>query len=419
MSRPVKFTVKKTSKSWCVNIPAKYSLTGKRERHFFKTKEQALAEQNKMRNNAKVFGETASAITPSLSEQATKAAELLAPYGITLIEAASRIAAIEKELAASVTIEHALDAFIAEKSKLSEKQQQAIKHISNHLRADFAGRSIAGITCDEIEAHLKTRTSGASAYAAKLRIMITLWRWCAVPKRGWCNGDLFKHAERQEVVTEEIGVLNATETRTLLTAAENHFPDMVALTAIAIFTGMRQAEIERLQPCDITSEGITVPKISAKTNKRRFIQMPEPLADWLTRYPITSELIPANYERKDKALRRIAGWKVWSDLYENKGLGDAEPPEDAPAWPQNALRHTAASLNVALGKPIETLIFEHGHAGGLQMLRQHYVGKITKADALKIWAMRPMVTAKSNEKPKNTAKKKTQKNSEKGTIKIA
>jgi hypothetical protein len=55
---------------------------------------------------------------------------------------------------------------------------------------------------------------------------------------------------------------------------------------------------------------------------------------------------------------------------------------------------------VALGKPIETLVFEHGHAGGLQMLRTHYVGKITKADALKIWAMRPQTKTK---KGKQTA----------------
>ena len=99
---------------------------------------------------------------------------------------------------------------------------------------------------------------------------------------------------------------------------------------------------------------------------------------------------PANYDRKDKALRRLSGWKVWSDLVADKGLGDAEPPEDAPPWPQNALRHTAASLNVTLGKPVEMLVFEHGHTGSLEMLKIHYVGKMTKKDAIQIWALRPL-----------------------------
>jgi len=117
--------------------------------------------------------------------------------------------------------------------------------------------------------------------------------------------------------------------------------------------------------------------------------MTEPLAAWLKCYPVTEDFIPNNFERKDKAVRRAAGWRVWSDLFENRGLGHADPPESAPQWPQNAIRHTAASMHVALGKPIEMLVFEHGHAGGLQMLREHYVGKLLKAEAIKIWALRP------------------------------
>ena len=132
--------------SWRVNVPAKFSMSGVRERHHFRTREAALAEQKRLQEKKKIFGETASAITPTLSDQATKAAEVLAPYGITILEAALRIAALEKELAASITIEAALDAFMAAKADKSEKQQQAIRHLARHLRTDFAGRLIASIT---------------------------------------------------------------------------------------------------------------------------------------------------------------------------------------------------------------------------------------------------------------------------------
>ena len=49
----------------------------------------------------------------------------------------------------------------------------------------------------------------------------------------------------------------------------------------------------------------------------------------------------------------------------------------------------AASLLVPLGKPLETLIFEHGHTGGVEMLRRHYIGAMPKAEALIIWAIGP------------------------------
>ena len=102
--------------------------------------------------------------------------------------------------------------------------------------------------------------------------------------------------------------------------------------------------------------------------------------------------IPSDWTRKEKAVRRLAGFRVWSDLVPRLALKqpmDATPDAKLPAWPPNALRHTAATVSVALGKPLEQLIFEHGHAGGLEMLRRHYVGMMPKADALKIWSIGP------------------------------
>ena len=84
-------------------------------------------------------------------------------------------------------------------------------------------------------------------------------------------------------------------------------------------------------------------------------------------------------------MRRLAGCKVWSDLVATMELSPAltaEPPDDALELPQNALRHTAASVALALGKPLESLIFEHGHSGGTEMLRKHYIGRMPKKEAL-------------------------------------
>jgi hypothetical protein len=60
-----------------------------------------------------------------------------------------------------------------------------------------------------------------------------------------------------------------------------------------------------------------------------------------------------------------------------------------PTWPHNALRHTHASVHVALGKSIESLTFEFGHSGGTQVLKSHYVGVMPKAEAAKIMKIRP------------------------------
>lgn len=169
--------------------------------------------------------------------------------------------------------------------------------------------------------------------------------------------------------------------------AENHYPECVPAFAISLFTGMRNVELERLDPANVTTEGITLLIDSTKTNKRRFIEMPAVLAAWLRAYPIRETVLPANWFRKEKAVRQKAGWNVWCAL-----LDPPAAPKEYPEWPDNALRHTHASVMVALGKPLESLTFEFGHSGGASVLKSHYVGVMTKAEAIAIWSIGPKGT---------------------------
>ncbi len=74
-------------------------------------------------------------------------------------------------------------------------------------------------------------------------------------------------------------------------------------------------------------------------------------------------VLPANWSRKEKAVRRLAGWRVWSDLVTQLDLRpylEAKPPRDLPKWPDNALRHTHASVAIAIGQPLDKLMFSGG-----------------------------------------------------------
>lgn len=384
MAKPARFTPKNTPSGWCVNVPAKFSRSGKRERHFYKTRALADDASKKLRDERDEFGVQAKAIAPSLAEDATAAAALLVPLGIPLLEAVRRFVESENRARASATIEDAVTAFRASKEGSSDKQATAYRLRGEKLVAAFGKRMITSITGEELQTHLDATTGGAGAFNQNLRLVRAIWRWCAKPPRKWCDEEAVKHLESKESSSGEIGTLTAKEAAKLLQTAEKHYPDCVIPFAVALFTGMRQAELERLEPEDFTADGITIPAVNAKTKRRRFIHMPEPLAAWLKAYPVGDEVIPGNWQRKEKAVRRLAGWKVWCSL-----IDPAEPSDDLPEWPANALRHTAASVRVALGDPIERLVFEHGHAGGLSTLRKHYVGTTSKREALAIWSIGP------------------------------
>lgn len=46
-------------------------------------------------------------------------------------------------------------------------------------------------------------------------------------------------------------------------------------------------------------------------------------------------------------------------------------------------------MAVALKKPLPDLLFEHGHTGGEETLKKHYLGLMPPSEAKKIWALAP------------------------------
>ena len=376
--------VKQTEDGWKVEVPASLSVNGKRERVFFPTRSKAKEYAADLRTKLADHGRQLPALSPAIVEETAKALEILKPFGISLIEAARTAAEIAEAKTSSVSIEFALESFMRGKENKSESQQRAYRHLREALERDFAGRVLSTINAGELLGHVEGNTGTPSSFNRRSETLRAFWRWSAKPPRNWCDAKVVDVLERQETRRSATEVLSAEQCLTLLQTVETHYPDCAPAFAISLFTGIRRAELERLDPSEVTHEGITVPAGSAKTGRRRFIEMPVPLAAWLQAYPISDTVLPANWTRKEKAVRRLAGWKVWCDL-----VAPPEPPDDLPDWPDNALRHTHASVMVAMGKPLENLTFEFGHSGGAAVLKSHYVGVMSKAEAAKIWSIGP------------------------------
>lgn len=351
---------------------------------FFTTRDKAKKYAADLKERVSRHGSNSSNIRPSLADDATLAVEMLRPFGVSLLEAVKRIVEIEKAKAASKEVSEALTQFLLTKEEKSDWQRRSYEQMQAAFLLEFKGRMLSTITPAELVAHVENSTGTNSTFNSRATSIKTFWRWCSKLPRNWCDPKTIEVLEKREIAKSSIGILSAKEAQTLMQTAEEHYPECVPAFAISLFTGMRNSELERLEPGDITDEGITLKIESTKTRKRRFISMPPVLAAWLHAYPIAETVLPANWFRKEKGVRRKAGWNVWCDLFD-----PPKAPEDFPDWPDNALRHTHASVMVALGKPLESLTFEFGHSGGAAVLKSHYVGAITKAEAEKIWTLGP------------------------------
>lgn len=390
MPRRPQFKHRKTpTGAWVINVPASITATGKREQHFFKTRDLAQAHGARLREKFFEDGAKSNAITPTLAEAATQAEAILAPWRISLIEAAHIVAAIRERENASKTLSEAADLWIAACEGLRPKTVRNYKLTTDKLRAVLAARLLAGITAEELQAVVAPAGTTAAVAAERMRNTKAFWRWSA--GKGWCKAETFKGLELPKTSKEsgEIAILSTSEAEALLRTAEQYFPQAVASFALQLFAGIRVEELARLDAGSVTADGIELGASITKKGRRRHISPSPTLAAWLAKYPF--EPCP-NWRETSAACRRLAGWDVVSAILNERvkvKTLKSLPASTLGRWPQNALRHSHASYAVASGVPLESLLFEFGHTGNADVLRAHYVGKASKKQALEFFAIMP------------------------------
>jgi site-specific recombinase XerD len=382
MSRQTKLAVTEDKKRgrFKVDVPASISESGKRERHWFKTITAAKAHALKLKKELKEVGQGATIIKPALAESAQRAAEILEPWGISLVEAARMVAEIRKTQSNSCFVSDATAAWLLACEALRPRTLGGYTQTAAKLKQSFGDSILATITAAQIQEAVCPMGSSGAAVEGHLRNAKAFWRWSA--KRGWCDADVFNGVEMPKGGrdSDEIQILTVEQAKKLLEVAAQHYPQSVPHYALQLFAGIRAEEVKRLDQEHVTAEGIELSAEVTKKGRRRHITPNETLAAWLKAYPFK----PCdNWREIDKACRRLTGWAVESRLLKE--------PEAATlgAWPQNALRHSHASYAVAFGVKLETLLFEFGHSGNQNLLRQHYVGRASKKDALSYYSIAP------------------------------
>jgi len=379
MARQTKFRPVKQGKAWVLNVPGKYAATGKRERHFYKTQASALLAAAKLKEDRELYGSNSQSITPGLAEMAVAAANLLEPWGTTLIEAARIVAAMRKRETASCPLDEAADAWLKACEGLRPKTVLNYRLTATILKNALGSRLLSTVTASDLQEALAPAGSRASAVASHLRIGKALWHFAA--KRAWCKAEVFAGVELPKGGTDtEIGFLTVAEAKALLDATIKHFPQAVPYYAIQLFAGVRVEEMRRLEAKDVSSEGIELGAEITKKGRRRHVTPSPTLKAWLEHYPFEAL---ANWPRIDRACRRAAGWDLAAEM-----LKDPPAPTRG-KWPQNGLRHAHASYAVASGVSIDALEFEFGHVEGGKMLKQHYVGRVSKKEALAFFQLAP------------------------------
>lgn len=394
---------------WRIDVPASIAESGKRYKAWFKTREAARKYAATLAEEA----EPSPAIPTALAVEADKARTVLEPWNRDLVQAARELAAALEALgdcgsvldaakayrashearSASRLLGEAVALYLDARADLRDATRKSYEYTLEKTLATLHGQMMADIQTADLAAILDPK--GTTARAMHRRNIRAFWRWASTPPRKWATMEPVEALEAVRASSDaDIAILRPAEVKSLLLAAEAVSPAAAAAYAVAVFAGVRMAELGKLTWEAVGVDHIEIGKTVAKKHSRRLIPICPTLRAWLDATRGDAEdsapIVPANWTDVSKSVRRLAGWNVAARLLE-------DPPKPTRGeWPVNACRHTCASVQVGIGTPLEELTFKFGHSGGHDLLRRHYVSRLTKKDAVAILSIGPKGSKISN-----------------------
>ena len=335
---------------------------GKPVRLFFPTRAAAEAEIVRRRQALLKYGTAADSFTAQDRLDLAKAKEILAPYGKTVVEAATLTATYLQRAEKSCTVDELREEILKAKAQDGKKVRylQDLRSRLGRFCEDFGEIKVAVVTGPEIDDWLRALPLSPVSRNNFRTVLNALFNF-AVARRYRADNPIAEIV-KAKVETGEPEIFTVTEMRALLAAAA---PEIRPALAIGAFAGLRRAEIDRLEwsEIDLACGFIEVKSENAKNSQKRFVTILPNLAAWLTPYAGHAGRVRAPRE-KDLLLaaRKAAKFK---------------------SWPDNGLRHSFASYHVAHFQDSAAVAAQLGHPDAT-MLFNHY-RNVVRPDAAALW----------------------------------
>jgi integrase len=356
---------------YCVTWPK----IGKgRNRQFFKSKTEAETVLEQKLIEQENFGTAGLSFNERQRTEYLECAELLQPFNATIRDAVNfylpHLHASNRTCTVAELVDELLK--VKEADGASERYLSDLRSRLGQFAASFDDKPVAEITATEVDHWLRSLSDSETGkpLAATTRnnfrrVLIVAFNFAK--DRGYCVGNAAEKSAKAKVIESAVGILTVDQTARLLESAAS---ELVPYVAIGAFAGLRRAELERLdwREVDFESSLIEVTASKAKSTRRRFVRIQPNLARWLRPYAQPrGEVTPLKYRELLDTARESAGIEE---------------------WPNNALRHSFASYNLARFNDAATLALELGHTNS-NLVFQHYRQLVKPKDAKRYWEIIP------------------------------
>ena len=344
-----------------------------RGRKFFKTKAEADAERLRQITTLARHGREAIGLPPGELSAIIHARKELAKHGKTIDDAAAfYLDYLERIRRCSVTVSQLAAEVLDAKRKdgMSTTYIDDLKKRLARFCSDFGERKIAGITVEELDNWLRALPGSPKSranYRANVGVLFSY-----AERRRMIDSNPILHTARPKLPDNPPEIFSVDELAALLNAAAQRVPGVVPMLAIGAFSGLRDAEIKRLDWSEVDQKRghIEVKARKAKSARRRIVQMQTNLAAWLQPYAgMTGAVAAVNWRKKLDLVRKAA---------------------KLARWPKNGLRHSFASYRLGATHDAPRVASELGHTSP-KMLYSTYRELVLPEEAERYWKIEPTV----------------------------
>jgi len=357
--------IRRRGRNWQVDYG---KLNGRRVQRSFKTKElakgdinehavQALVRQKDIEEN----GICLQHLTRSQRIDVLEALDMLGG-GASLRHAASFYLELHAAPDVSPTVQEVFEENKQAKRKTNcrEWHLRTINYRIGKFAQRFGDTSISEITPGKIEQWLdkyksnRKKPIGCVSRNNFLAYLNAFFNFAV--KKGFAAGNPVERIDRTRLDRPEIAILTPDEVRRLLFAARDHVPELLPYLTIAVFAGVRPAEVQRLtwDRVNFDLKYIHIAGGTAKVRGERYVDMEDVLIEWLRGYRQKSgQICPQStygFTRLFNKVRDKAGLKQ--------------------SWKPDVLRHTYASYHVAKYERKDKTAMMMGNS--VKMLDRHY-----------------------------------------------
>jgi integrase len=312
---------------------------------------------------------------------AAECAELLAPSGKTILDAAHCLLAqlaVEHERSASPTIKQAAAEFIVvrqrdvEQGSFASRSLVELRHSMKHLVARLGDLRLIDLSVEQVTRHLDSLPK-CSLRTRKNRCLRLSAFFSFCQSNRWISSNPCAEI-KVKIPHHDVILLSLDQCEQLLrnAAASEHKKILVPYVSICLFAGLRPFECRHLDwgNVDLHAGHIFVEASTSKKRESRYTQIEPALGQFLSRYAKPSgRICGANFRRQ------------WESLLTQSGFGPKHP------WPQDCLRHTGASM--LLGLKRDRALVAHELGTSVEVLRRFYIQPLTKAEVQRFWGLRP------------------------------